>query len=313
VRSPRTPGKTTKTSSSRFADTFAQRPDLPRVSRMPDRRAWSATLLVTGFVAGIAFAVPALMHSGGGNSPVYAADAPLVGRTPAGSVPTPGKSITTVLRPGVTVTLPPATVTVPGKNTTMVVTVPGKNLTATITLPPATTTVNTTATATATTTATTTTKTTTTVKVPSGDKSAEGLDRPPALGAQQQPMKLMSDSSNRCIDVKNAGDGVGRDGTPLIAWDCTGNANQSWIFQPDGSVRSMGLCMDLANAQSTDGTQVQLANCNGGWAQKFQLTDKRELMNPNTQKCVTAGSGDNGAGLILRPCANAKVQTWHNR
>ncbi|TDD47123.1 hypothetical protein E1263_35220 [Kribbella antibiotica] len=311
MRSPRTPGKTAKTSSSRFADTFAQRPDLPRVSRMPDRRAWSATLLVTGFVAGIAFAIPALMHSGGGNAPVYAADAPLVGRTPAGAVPTPGKSITTVLRPGVTVTLPPATVTIPGKNTTMVVTVPGKNLTATITLPPATTT--TTATTTATATTTTTTKTTTTVKVPDSNKTAEGVTRPPALGAQQQPMKLMSDDTNRCVDVKDAGDGVGRDGTPLIAWECTGNANQSWSFQPDGSIRSMGLCMDLANAQSADGTQIQLANCNNGWAQKFQLTDKRELMNPNTHKCVTAGSGDKGASLILRSCTGAPVQKWHNR
>nr|WP_238355288.1 RICIN domain-containing protein [Kribbella sandramycini] len=123
----------------------------------------------------------------------------------------------------------------------------------------------------------------------------------------------MSDASNRCIDVQGSADGVGRDGTPLLAWDCTGNANQSWIFQPDSSVRSMGLCMDLANAQSADGTRVQLANCNGGWAQKFQLTEKRELMNPNTQKCVTADSGNNGASLVLRPCANTAVQKWHNK
>jgi hypothetical protein len=308
VRSPRIPGKTTKPSSSRFADTFAQRPDLPRVSRMPDRRAWSATLLVTGFVAGIAFAVPALMHSDGGNSPAYAADAPLVGRTPAGAVPTPGESITTVLKPGVTVTLPPATVTVPGKNTTMVVTVPGKNLTATVTLPPATTTLNATTTATATATTTKTTNTTTTVQAPP-PKSAEAIGGPQAPGAQQ-PMALKSDSSNRCIDVKDAGDGVGRDGTPLIAWDCTGNANQHWSFQPDGTIRSLNLCMDVANAQSTDGTQIQVANCNGGWAQKFQLTDQRELVNPNTHKCVTADSGDNGAKLSLRSCAGAPVQKW---
>ncbi|GAB3939861.1 hypothetical protein GCM10029976_056790 [Kribbella albertanoniae] len=307
MRSPRIPGTTAKPSSSRFADTFAQRPDLPRVSRMPDRRAWSATLLVTGFVGGIAFAVPALMHSGGGNSPVYAADAPVVDQrtTPTGGVPTPGKSITTVLKPGVTVTLPPATVTVPGKNTTTVVTVPGKNLTATVTLPPNVMTATTT-TAIATMTATKTTNTTTTVKVPTGDKTAEGIkpDTP-------QPMTLKSDDSQRCIDIKDAGDGVGRDGAPLIAWECTGNANQSWGFQPDGTIRSLGLCMDVANAQSTDGTRIQVANCNGGWAQKFQLNDKRELVNPNTHKCVTAESGNKGADLVLRSCTGAPVQKWH--
>ncbi|WP_405063537.1 RICIN domain-containing protein [Kribbella sp. NBC_01505] len=208
--------------------------------------------------------------------------------------------MTTVIRPGVTVTLPPTTVTAPGKNITTVVTVPGKNITATVTLPPATTT--------ATATTTTTSKTTTTVKVPTGEKTAN-INGPQAPGAQQ-PVTLKSDSSNRCIDVKDAGDGVGRDGTPLIAWDCTGNANQSWGFQPDGSIRSMGLCMDLANAQSADGTRVQLANCNGGWAQKFQLTKERELINPNTHKCVTAASGDNGAGLVLRSCTGAPVQKW---
>ncbi|MFK4083715.1 RICIN domain-containing protein [Kribbella sp. NPDC020789] len=305
MRPPRIPGTTPKTSSSRFAETFARRPDLPRVSRMPDRRAWSATLLVTGFVAGIAFAVPALMHSGGGNSPVYAADVPLVDqRTP---VPAPGTSITTVLKPGVTVTLPPATVTVPGKNTTMVVTVPGKNLTATVTLPPAVTTATATTTTTATATTTKTTSTTTTVQVPADQKTAESINRPPA----QQPMTLKSDDSKRCIDVKDAGDGVGRDGTPLIAWECTGNANQSWAFQPDGTIRSLNLCMDVANAQSADGTRIQVANCNGGWAQKFQLNDKRELVNPDTGKCVTAESGDKGAGLVLRSCIGAPVQKWH--
>ncbi len=233
---------------------------------------------------------------------VYAADVPLVDqRTP---IPTPGKSITTALKPGVTVTLPPATVTVPGKNTTLVVTVPGKNLTATVTLPPAVTTATTTTTATATTTATKTTNTTTTVKVPGDQKTAESINRP-------QVLTLKTDDSSRCIDVKDAGDGVGRDGTPLIAWECTGNANQSWAFQPDGTIRSLNLCMDLANAQSADGTRIQVANCNGGWAQQFQLNDKRELVNPTRHKCVTAESGDKGAGLVLRSCTGAPVQKWH--
>ncbi|GAA1575852.1 hypothetical protein GCM10009742_19020 [Kribbella karoonensis] len=133
---------------------------------------------------------------------------------------------------------------------------------------------------------------------------------PPAAAAA--PIALQSDQSNRCIDVPNAADGIGHDGTPLQVWDCgAGAANQQWVFRPDGTVRSMGLCMDLAWASTADGTQVQLVNCNGGWAQKFALSNNNELVNPSAGKCVTADAPGNGGRLTLRACSGTANQKWH--
>jgi hypothetical protein len=117
--------------------------------------------------------------------------------------------------------------------------------------------------------------------------------------------------SNRCIDVTNSQNGVGADGTPLQLWDCARSANQVWSFSSDGTVRSHGLCMDLAWASTNENTTVQLANCNGGWAQKFTLNAAHELVNPTANKCVTAESSANGARLVLRSCAGTSNQKWH--
>jgi hypothetical protein len=132
---------------------------------------------------------------------------------------------------------------------------------------------------------------------------------PPAVAAA--PAVLQNDGTNRCIDVQNSTDGIGRDGTPLQVWDCKGVANQEWVFQTDGTVRSMGLCMDLAWASTADGTQVQLVNCNGGWAQKFALSNQHELVNPSSGKCVTADAPGNGGKLTLRGCSGGAGQKWH--
>jgi hypothetical protein len=122
---------------------------------------------------------------------------------------------------------------------------------------------------------------------------------------------LQGYGSNRCIDVTNSRNGVGADGTPLQLWDCARSANQLWSFPSDGTVRSLGLCMDLARASTNENTTVQLVNCNGGWTQKFTLSAAHDLVNPTVGKCVTAVSSANGARLVLRSCAGTANQKWH--
>ena len=125
MRSRRSPG------STRFADTFASRPGLPRVSRLPDRRAWSTTAVVAAMVGGIVIGATAI--TGGGSGPTTTTDVayvpqsrptvtPTVTITPppeliAGPTKTttvkgdPQQVVKTVVMPGVTITLPPTTVT----------------------------------------------------------------------------------------------------------------------------------------------------------------------------------------------------------
>ncbi|HET6987605.1 MAG TPA: ricin-type beta-trefoil lectin domain protein [Kribbella sp.] len=305
MRSPRVPG------SSRFADTFARRPGVPRITRLPDRRAWSTTAVVATLVAGIAIGTSVIAR--GGSDPSYTADVafatpdhPTVTLTPEptpGATQTmtvkPGAVVKTAVMPGVTVTLPPSTVT-------------GSPPLAA--KPP-----RTTVTASTTTTAKATTTARTTATLAPNPPAKPGAPRvatsngprqpPPAAGPGAVP--LQNYGSNRCIDVQNATDGIGRDGTPLQLWDCASRANQEWTFQPDGTVRSMGLCMDLAWASTADGTQVQLVNCNGGWAQKFALNNSHDLVNPTADKCVTADATANGGRLTLRSCSGASNQKWH--
>jgi hypothetical protein len=136
--------------------------------------------------------------------------------------------------------------------------------------------------------------------------------KPPVIATTgSAKVSVQGDGSNRCIDVTNSQNGVGADGTPLQLWDCARSANQLWSFSSDGTVRSLGLCMDLAWASTNENTTVQLVNCNGGWAQKFTLNAAHDLVNPTADKCVTAESSANGARLVLRSCAGTSNQKWH--
>lgn len=105
------------------------------------------------------------------------------------------------------------------------------------------------------------------------------------------------------------------DSSPLRLWDCTGGAAQTWDFRPDGTVRAMGMCLDVAGASADDGTVIQLARCNGGWAQQFGLNPAHDLVNTHLGKCVDArdhGSG-NGTGLQLWECTGTSNQKWYLR
>ncbi|MEH0577242.1 MULTISPECIES: ricin-type beta-trefoil lectin domain protein [Streptomyces] len=123
---------------------------------------------------------------------------------------------------------------------------------------------------------------------------------------------IIGQASNRCIDVTDAQNGKGKDGTPLQLWDCAGSANQKWIFGKDGTVRALGLCMDVAWGSRDDGAVIQLANCSGNPAQQFILSKDLDLVNPQANKCVDAkdnGTG-NGTKLQLWTCSGTPNQKW---
>ncbi|MEU5095081.1 ricin-type beta-trefoil lectin domain protein [Streptomyces sp. NPDC020996] len=115
--------------------------------------------------------------------------------------------------------------------------------------------------------------------------------------------------SSKCIEVSAH---AGVDGSPLRLWGCDGHAWQQWVFKSDGSVRSMGRCLDIANASQADGAVIQLATCNGGWAQRFRLNSAHDLVNTQIGKCVDAkDSGTaNGTRLQLWDCAGTSNQKW---
>ncbi|MDX6264018.1 MAG: hypothetical protein QOH84_5706 [Kribbellaceae bacterium] len=282
---------------------------------MPDRRAWTTTAFVAAFVAGAAVAVPLITHLGGGSKSdtVVAVDAPLALRTPAPTkVPTATTTATATTTSTVTsaprtsVATATVTMTAPGGQVTVVQ--PGT----TVTLPPVTITAPAPAALKpATVTATTTSTATTTVKVTEPGKQGMAVEGQALQPRKDAPTTLQSEGSKRCVDVKDGRAGSGNDGTPLQVWDCTKGAGQTWTFNPDGTVRSLGQCMDLAWGSIAENTPVQLVACNGNAAQQFRVTQKNELINPAAEgKCVTADKGDNGGRLFLRRCTGAAEQQW---
>jgi hypothetical protein len=116
-------------------------------------------------------------------------------------------------------------------------------------------------------------------------------------------------ASGRCIGVPN---GVGRDGTRLQIWDCGGASSLRWVFYSDGTVRALGLCMDVAWGSTQNGAAIQLARCSGNRAQLFYLAGPGDLVNAQADKCVDVveKSTANGTNLQLWTCSGTSNQKW---
>ncbi|WP_329023199.1 RICIN domain-containing protein [Streptomyces sp. NBC_01423] len=123
---------------------------------------------------------------------------------------------------------------------------------------------------------------------------------------------LFGHASNRCIEMVAH---KGADGSPLQIADCTGKNWQKWDFRPDGTIRSMGLCMDVAWGSHDNGAVIQIAWCSGNPAQQFVLSADHDLVNPQANKCVDVKNAQTGGGarLQLWDCNGRDNQKWSRR
>ncbi|MFD5426755.1 ricin-type beta-trefoil lectin domain protein [Streptomyces sp. NPDC127084] len=140
-----------------------------------------------------------------------------------------------------------------------------------------------------------------------GSDNEPAPEEPEAAGSV-----IIGEGSDRCIDVTDAQDGGYPDGTQLQIWSCAGSANQKWEFRDDGTIRSLGLCMDVANGSREAGAAIQLARCSGNPAQTFVLSQAGDLVNPQADMCVDAfdqGTVD-GTKLVLWTCNGQSNQKW---
>ncbi|MFE3032180.1 endo-1,4-beta-xylanase [Streptomyces canus] len=70
-----------------------------------------------------------------------------------------------------------------------------------------------------------------------------------------------------------------------------------------------GRCLDVPNASTTDGTQVQLWDCNSATNQQWTLTDAGELRVYGT-KCLDAAGTGNGTRVQIYSCWGGDNQKW---
>ncbi|MBB5480433.1 hypothetical protein HNR20_004938 [Micromonospora parathelypteridis] len=121
--------------------------------------------------------------------------------------------------------------------------------------------------------------------------------------------QILSFASDRCIDIP---DGNATAGVRLQIWDCRRTAKQLWTFPSDGTVRSMGKCLEVAGHSTQDGAAIQLADCSGAASQKFTLNKAYDLVNTKADRCVDVldANPDNGARLQLWQCNGNANQKW---
>ncbi|WP_329295647.1 RICIN domain-containing protein [Streptomyces sp. NBC_01455] len=123
-------------------------------------------------------------------------------------------------------------------------------------------------------------------------------------------MSVFSHASGRCIDVV---DGKAVQGARLMISSCSPvAASQRWVFASDGSMRGLGMCVQLADGSTADGTDVELARCNGGAVQRFTLNSHHDLVSGFADKCadVRDNGTANGTRLQLWSCAGTDNQKW---
>ena len=89
-------------------------------------------------------------------------------------------------------------------------------------------------------------------------------------------------------------------------------SGQRWNLTHDGAIESLGKCLDVDAQGTSNFTKVQLWECNGTGAQKWELRADGSLFNPQSAKCLDAPQGrvENGTHLQIYECNGLWTQRW---
>ncbi|MGW4641721.1 RICIN domain-containing protein, partial [Sphaerisporangium sp. NPDC004334] len=99
--------------------------------------------------------------------------------------------------------------------------------------------------------------------------------------------------------------------TPTVTPTVTPTPTPTPTGGGNGAIRGVGSgrCLDVPNASTTDGTQVQLWDCNGQTNQKWSSTSASEIR-VYGNKCLDAGGSGNGAKIQIYSCHGGDNQKW---
>jgi alpha-galactosidase len=125
----------------------------------------------------------------------------------------------------------------------------------------------------------------------------------------QQPTGQLTGIGGKCADDSGAGTGAGN---PIILYRCTGGTNQRWTRPADGTLRTLGQCLDAAY-RSTDSRYVGywavLNPCDGRATQKWAYERNGFLRNTGLAGlCLddAASSTADANPLVVSTCANSR-------
>ncbi|GAA2688185.1 endo-1,4-beta-xylanase [Actinoplanes palleronii] len=94
----------------------------------------------------------------------------------------------------------------------------------------------------------------------------------------------------------------------------TGSPSPSTSATPGTGSRILGAqsgrCVDVPSSSQTDGTRVQLYDCNGQTNQRWTLTSSKQLTVYGS-KCLDAAGSGNGAAVQIYSCNGQANQQWN--
>ena len=133
-----------------------------------------------------------------------------------------------------------------------------------------------------------------------------GHARPPAAAPPNRPARSPAPAASASTTRAAAPS----DGNPIVLWPCTGNANQRWQQPGDGTVRTLGKCLDTNGGS---GTKAELATCTGATDQQWTYQLNGNLINKQSGLCldVTGGGSADGTALEAWSCGDNQLnQIW---
>ncbi|HEX4788930.1 MAG TPA: ricin-type beta-trefoil lectin domain protein [Actinospica sp.] len=133
---------------------------------------------------------------------------------------------------------------------------------------------------------------------------------PSAGCAAAVPTGQIVGDGSKCADDSGSGSA---DGNPVILYQCTGNTNQRWTADADGTVRTLGKCLSAQNGGTAAGTVVVLSACTGAAGQIWRYGLDGELVDAASGLCLDVYGGDtaNGTELDTWTCGSRQLnQTW---
>jgi hypothetical protein len=114
-------------------------------------------------------------------------------------------------------------------------------------------------------------------------------------------------SSGRCLDVPDANPAPGA--VQLQLYDCNSSAAQQWRLPP-GPVTVGANCVDVAGADATSGTAIQLFTCNASDAQRLHTPGDGTIRVLGKCLDVAHGGTANGTRVQLFDCNGTPAQNW---
>ena len=110
---------------------------------------------------------------------------------------------------------------------------------------------------------------------------------------------------------------TGQVGIGVVGYQTDQFDNLSVTANPAGNVggvlkdQNSGLCADVLGASQTNGTAVDLWDCNGGGNQNWTATPSKQLMVYGTKCLDTANAGTaNGTAVQINDCNQTATQQW---